>query len=260
VTGPSAADLAREATRFGVADEQVRRDHLISHLLGALSRDCADDVVFFGGTALSRTHLVDARLSEDIDLIAVGPRQAVVERVTTAIERGVRRTHGRVSWAPAFSDRDVEPAVVVTQDRLAVQVQILRADGYAAWPVERRVVEQRYGDAPTATLTVPTATSFAAWKTATWADRHAPRDLYDLWAMSRRDLLDARAARLFAAHGPTGGPPRPFMFTSAPSAASWEAALAGQTRLTVSASEAMDAVSRSWAATLGESWAVEPPS
>ena len=33
--GLSAEDLAREVTRFGVADEQVRRDHLISHVLGA---------------------------------------------------------------------------------------------------------------------------------------------------------------------------------------------------------------------------------
>lgn len=29
-------------------------------------RSPTDDIVFFGGTALSRTHLADARLSEDI--------------------------------------------------------------------------------------------------------------------------------------------------------------------------------------------------
>src|SRR5205809_2228 len=120
--GLSAADLAREAARFGVAEEQVRRDHLISHMLAALSDESAD--------------------------------------------------------------RDVEPAVAVTPDGLAVQIQILRADGYPRWPVERRAVEQRYADAAPAILTVPTAASFAAWKTATWADRHAPRDLFDLWAMS----------------------------------------------------------------------------
>jgi Nucleotidyl transferase AbiEii toxin, Type IV TA system len=252
--GLSAEDLAREASRFGVADEQVRRDHLISHILGALSKECADDVVFFGGTALSRTHLVHARLSEDIDLIALGARQTVVERVTSAIDRGLLRSHGRLTWEPTFSSRDVAPAVAVTQDGLSVQLQILRVDGYGEWPVELRQIEQRYDDAPAATLSVPTGAAFAAWKTATWIDRHAPRDLYDLWAMSERGMLNAEAAALFAEHGPTGGPPREFMFTSAPSATAWESALAAQTRLHVSATEALNKVRAAWSSTLGESW------
>jgi predicted nucleotidyltransferase component of viral defense system len=31
-------------------------------------KEFADEVIFFGGTALSRTHLLHARRSEDIDL------------------------------------------------------------------------------------------------------------------------------------------------------------------------------------------------
>lgn len=61
------------AEQFGVAAEQVERDHLISHLLAFLSRDFGDRIHFIGGTALARTHLPNGRLSEDIDLIAVGP-------------------------------------------------------------------------------------------------------------------------------------------------------------------------------------------
>lgn len=48
--------------RFGVAAEQVVRDHVISHALAAIARIGTDDVVFFGGTALSRTHLAEVRL------------------------------------------------------------------------------------------------------------------------------------------------------------------------------------------------------
>jgi hypothetical protein len=44
------------AHRFGVAIEQVRRDHLISHILAALSASHGEQVIFFGGTALARTH------------------------------------------------------------------------------------------------------------------------------------------------------------------------------------------------------------
>ena len=61
---------AAVAEQFGVARPQVRRDHLISHLLAALSRHLADDVIFFGGTALARSLAPDGRLSEDIDLLA----------------------------------------------------------------------------------------------------------------------------------------------------------------------------------------------
>lgn len=65
-------EWAGVAERFSVDMEQVRRDHLISHLLGAIAAGVpTDEVVFFGGTALSRTYLTDARLSEDIDLIAL---------------------------------------------------------------------------------------------------------------------------------------------------------------------------------------------
>ena len=67
-------ELDSVATQFGVASAQVEQDHLISHLLGYVSVHFADRVVFVGGTALARTHLVDGWLSEDIDLIAVGSR------------------------------------------------------------------------------------------------------------------------------------------------------------------------------------------
>lgn len=64
-------ELLATAALFGADETQVRRDHLISHILHAVaSLDLP--VIFFGGTALARTHLTDpatgARLSEDIDL------------------------------------------------------------------------------------------------------------------------------------------------------------------------------------------------
>jgi predicted nucleotidyltransferase component of viral defense system len=58
VNGPWQSEWAAVADRFGVDMAQVRRDHLISHVLAAISvRVLSTDVVFFGGTALSRTYL-----------------------------------------------------------------------------------------------------------------------------------------------------------------------------------------------------------
>lgn len=252
--GLSQADLDKEAARFGVADDQVRRDHAISHILAAISTSLRDDVIFFGGTALSRTHLLHARLSEDIDLIAVGNRSAIAERVVHSINTALLRTHGRLSWSPSFTTRDLEPAVIQTATGITVRVQLLDQRGYQPWPTESRDIEQRYGDAPPATLTVPTIESFAGWKTAAWHERGAPRDLYDLWALAETGALTAEAADLFARHGTTGAPPREYMFAKAPTEAAWRTSLAGQTRLNVTAAEALLVVRSSWASAVGSRW------
>lgn len=89
------------AEQFGVARAQVRRDHLISHLLAALSAHAADQVVFFGGTALSRTFAPAGRLSEDIDLIAVQGRRTAAELVADCLVRGTRREYPGLVGAAA---------------------------------------------------------------------------------------------------------------------------------------------------------------
>lgn len=65
---PLQEEIEEVAARFGVATSQVWRDHLISHVLAAIAQTVeTTDLIFFGGTALSRTHLRGVRLSEDID-------------------------------------------------------------------------------------------------------------------------------------------------------------------------------------------------
>jgi predicted nucleotidyltransferase component of viral defense system len=51
--------LQAVAETFGVDDAQVRRDHLISHLLAAISAEAAEEIVFFGGTALARSNSIN---------------------------------------------------------------------------------------------------------------------------------------------------------------------------------------------------------
>jgi Nucleotidyl transferase AbiEii toxin, Type IV TA system len=240
-------EAARTAERFGVDDVQVRRDHLLSHLLSALSRQAADDVVFFGGTALARTHLPDGRLSEDVDLLARGPRADVAATVERVLALGARREYGRLGWQPALiAVRDTQPAVLVTGDGLSLRVQLLSSAGYPSWPTEWRWLEQRYSDAPPARLQVPTRPAFAAWKTVAWAERRLPRDLYDLWGLAEAGAIDAAARDLYATHGPTGRPPAPWLFDTAPSEPAWTVSLAGQTRVRVGAAEAAGRVRDAW--------------
>ena len=252
-TGLDLDELQREVARFGVAEEQVRRDHLISHVLAAISASCSEDVIFFGGTALSRTHLAHSRLSEDIDLIATTTRGVVLPKLVRAVERALLRTHGRTVWIRPFTDRDTD-AAVMSAAGVQLQVQLLRGAHYPAWPVEQVGLHQRYSDAPPAILTVPTLPAFSGWKVAAWSDRSAPRDLYDLWALNQINALTAQAAELFARYGPTVRPPQASMFVAAPTQQSWLASLSGQTRLTVTAEQALRNVRLGWARAVGSDW------
>lgn len=235
------------ATQFGVPAEQVVRDHLISHLLAFLSRNFGDRIHFIGGTALARTHLPDGRLSEDIDLIAIGRRKDVARDLDAALPVPWHAPTGGLPSGPALgTTADTLPVLVRTEDGRSVRLQLLSAHDRVVWPTEPRDLHQRYNDAPAARLLVPTLPAFAASKTATWADRLAPRDLWDLWALARLGAIDANATSLFRRFGPTNRGPAPHIFQRAPSDSEWRAQLAGQTRLTVSATEALAIVRDAW--------------
>jgi len=238
------------AERFGVDLEQVRRDHLVSHVLGSIAAHVStDDVVFFGGTALSRTFLTDARLSEDIDLLAVGPRGRLAEQIEAATRRGLARSHGRPTWRPALTATSgAQPATLVVDGVAGIQVQLVGGEGYL-WPTEVRDIEQRYSDAPPARLRTLTAAGFAASKLAAWIDRGAARDLYDLWALSERGVIGADAADVFVRKGPTGRMPAAWVFERVPDEVEWRRSLGHQTRLRVTAAEALSSVRDAWAST-----------
>lgn len=237
------------AAKFGVATEQVERDHLISHLLAFLGTSVGDQVQFIGGTALARTHLPDGRLSEDIDLIAIDDRKSVAATLDAELPRALARSHGRLTLEPTLSSiASTLPATLRTAGGLLVRIQLLSSRDRIVWPSERRVLVQRYADAPAAELLVPTLPAFAASKTSTWADRKGARDLWDLWALSELGAIDRQAADLYRRYGPSNHPPASRLFTSAPTDAEWQSQLAGQTRITGSARQALDAVRESWRA------------
>ncbi|MEV0075872.1 nucleotidyl transferase AbiEii/AbiGii toxin family protein [Nocardia neocaledoniensis] len=244
----SIGDRDSVADRFGVSPEQVERDHLISHLLAAISRGFRDRLLFIGGTALARTHLTSGRLSEDIDLVALDNRAALAADLDAALPRSAARSHGRLEWEPSLSDvPDTSSALLRSASGVSLKIQLLSARGRPTWPTELRELEQRYSDVPPAELLVPTLPAFVAGKTATWHDRRASRDLWDLWALNNIGAIDGAAGALYRKHGPTNRLPAPQLFDRAPDEDDWNAQLAGQTRLRISAETALSAVREAWA-------------
>ena len=247
------SDLQSVADDFGVALEQVRRDHAISQILSALSTsEVAPSLTFYGGTALSRTLLPKLRLSEDIDLIASADRIETARAIEAAIGPHLARTHGEVNWEPPLSaTRGAESAVLRLPSRVTIRIQLMSAIDVARWPTEFSSLVQRYPDAPPARLTTFTPAAFAAAKTVAWADRRAARDLYDLWALALLGAIDDAAADAFRRFGP-GGRPNEWMFTQAPSEDHWTTALAHQGRVRVGPQDALRVVKQHWTALLND--------
>lgn len=244
-TGLDPMEAAAVAAKFGVALDQVRRDYLISLVLAAVQVH-AEELIFFGGTALARTFLPGGRLSEDIDLIAVHDRPTVAKAISRTIDRALRVTHGRTTWTiPLAEVRDIDPATLRTDDGMSVRVQLLKAQGYPPWPTMVHDIDQRYSGVPLTRLRTPTRDSFTAWKTAAWFDRHAPRDLFDLWGLAGIGAMTPAAADLFAEHAGMGLP-KDHMFSAAPTHDQWLGELAGQTRLTVTPEDALQVVRKAW--------------
>jgi hypothetical protein len=240
------SEIARWANTFRATDEQIRRDHVISHVLVALAALDGSGLVFYGGTALARVHLPDFRLSEDIDLL-VDPREDWAARIEEQVPRRLRRHVGAATWDPGPTQvPDRAPARLVT-GAISVRVQLVALDAeQARWPVERRPLEMRYADAEQVDLVVPTRSAFAAMKTLAWADRHAPRDLADLAALAELGALDPAGADLVA--DMAGWRPTPAMFQHIPdqTRAAWSVDLAHQMAALPDPDRCLETVRTAW--------------
>ena len=127
-----------------------------------------------------------------------------------------------------------------------VQIQLLPEGHYPSWPFESVELEQRYSDAGPAVLQVPTLAAFVAWKTTTYIDRRASRDLWDLAALAAVGAYTSEAAELFSRLGIFTSPPTDSTLPAAPTEEIWLRDLAHQTRLNITAAEARGAVLQAW--------------
>ena len=241
------SDRERVKAEFAADDSQVERDHLISHILAELSNGMQQKLKFYGGTALSRSYLPHGRLSEDVDLIAVGPRPEIAGQVLQVLTRGLAREFGRPSFSPLLTEvPGVMPVVMKVPSGPQVQLQLLPNNHYPAWPFHVMTLQDRYSDCSPASLSIPTLDAFVAWKTSTFMDRRASRDLWDLATLAELDAFTPEAARLFTQLGPMRSLPSDSTIPPAPDEAAWERDLAHQTRLAITAKEARTRVVNAW--------------
>lgn len=179
------AEIRRLASQLSVPESQVRRDHLLSHLIRALPLD--DRVVFIGGTALNRTHLPNVRLSEDLDVYLT--EDTPPDLVDVLIE-GVRLEFPSMSATARTRHHDVD-TTVLEADGLRIQLQVIsNRPNWLDLPKAATPVRLSYSDLPEAAdLIVPTVDAFGAMKLTAYIDRAAARDLFDLAELAKRGTL-----------------------------------------------------------------------
>lgn len=239
---------------FGVGPKQIHHDFIVSHVLDLL-RTHKDELLFAGGTALARTYLKSHRFSEDIDLWTnpAKPDLEVSElgtRIHETLMEGLPSRVGRpiVDVPLGKAHKDTTPSIY-SFGPVSIRLQLLNSEHYPAWPVTEQEINLRYEGFPPLRLTTLTPEGFVCAKTLAWSDttRNAPRDLYDLWALSQQGCINHEAARLYAKLGPSGKPPtRLTLPRSAPTVQEWHTALAHQCQLQVGPDEAWSTVISAW--------------
>jgi len=183
------SELTDWGARFGVAPEQIERDHFVSHVLAAVGA-LELDLHFFGGTALCRTYLEGSRLSEDIDLLSSEARDTL-EEIKAKLPKSLRREFPDATWGVDDIEGDGFVAFLGAPTIRAIKIYVGReGPNTAAWNFAPTDVHLRYSDLNDfMAFSCPTLPTFAAMKLSAWYDRHAPRDLFDLAGLAaHRDL------------------------------------------------------------------------
>lgn len=198
-------ELRAWVVKTGTSLAQVRKDHLVSHLLHGLQGRTG--FVFFGGTALNRTFVAGRRLSEDIDLYREHDDPASPDDMIEWLTSATRRDFPELRIDRSGASGDVLNFTALADD-LSVRVQV-GGPRYerTRLPVAACPVEMRYSDLPTtADILVPTVDSFTAMKLSAYEDRFVARDLFDLGSLSDLGAIRPavlRALRDFRGYGPT---------------------------------------------------------
>lgn len=181
---------------FTANEAQVSRDHAISHVLAAL-QEINTELVFFGGTALSRTFLTMGRLSEDIDIYS-SDRRALCSELDK-FPKLIKEEFPQANWNVMPSQTvDSQSSLLVCDSSIQIMVQVVdsRKREWSKVPKTLTQIYQRFSDVPETKLFTPTFDGFVAMKALAWFDRRSARDLFDLEGLSHKGQVTQNAREL----------------------------------------------------------------
>lgn len=188
----SRAELARISKEKHLPIRNAEKDYLLELLLFALS-DYRRFLVFKGGTALYKFYNLN-RFSEDLDFDLVGKRfdvDKMIKKITRNLElTGMRRTiTEKIEYSNETNIRFAirGPLYDGTKNSMSrVTINISKRE-QPILPLERLLVAN-YPEIPSFELSVLGEGEIAAEKIRCILTRDKPRDIYDLWFLSKKNV------------------------------------------------------------------------
>lgn len=188
----SRAELARISKEKHLPIRNAEKDYLLELLLFALS-DYRRFLVFKGGTALYKFYNLN-RFSEDLDFDLIGKRfdvDKMIKKITRNLElTGMRRTiTEKIEYSNETNIRFAirGPLYDGTKNSMSrVTINISKRE-QPILPLERLLVAN-YPEIPSFELSVLGEGEIAAEKIRCILTRDKPRDIYDLWFLSKKNV------------------------------------------------------------------------
>jgi predicted nucleotidyltransferase component of viral defense system len=188
----SKSELKRVAELKHLTIRNAEKDYLLEFLLYTLS-DKRRSLVFKGGTALYKFYSLN-RFSEDLDFDAVGKRfntDEMIKKITRNLKLiGMQRTLSeKIEYSNETNIRFAVrgPLYDGNKNNMSrVTINISKRER----PITTRIkfLIATYPEIPSFELSVLDVKEIAAEKIRCIMTREKPRDIYDLWFLSKKDI------------------------------------------------------------------------
>ncbi len=195
-------ELKRYLGRTGYTLGHVEKDYFQHMILGGISRDIGDLMVFKGGTALQKTG-ISSRFSEDLDFTlvsALNPEKAQKTAMKTLEDYGYDADIDNLrddELTLAFRMKIVGPLYRNRRGVCSIRLEASRREEVLLEPNHMRL-DPVYPDILSYVINIMHPQEMLAEKTRALYVRDKPRDLYDLMMLAKtgceadRELIDRK--------------------------------------------------------------------
>jgi len=186
------AELATLAQVKHLSIRNTERDYLLELILYATSEE-KQSLVFKGGTALYKFYNLN-RFSEDLDFDIVGKKfdvETLIKKVRRNLEvTGMQRTlHEETEHGNEINIRFLARGPLYDGSKPSMsRVSLNLSRRERPQNVHKKFLIPSYQELPSFDLTVLDAEEIAAEKIRCILTREKPRDIYDLWFLSKRGI------------------------------------------------------------------------
>jgi predicted nucleotidyltransferase component of viral defense system len=184
------------ARTYGVPTSTIERDYTQNWLLAYLPQ-----MALKGGTGLQKCYFQSYRFSDDLDFTAL--KMITLEKMKDQITNTIDKVNNEsgINFSERIHAEEVENGYLVviyfrilrkTGNPLKIKLDITKKENeYIMTPLQQKTILQTYSDDLNIHTTVYSLEEMFAEKTRALFERTRPRDLYDIWYLSKKTTLNS---------------------------------------------------------------------